>query len=105
MEKINTNTNELHNKSSDGFAGDSKAALSSSLNHADSSLEQVKESALSSFNDAKNKWFDIEHAILAKGQEAGKAGRIYIYQNPFKSILVASATGLAIGFLLSMLRK
>lgn len=108
MEKINTNgtSNDQRNKASDTFASDSKATLnSSSQNHEDSGLDQVKSTAIGTYNDAKNKWQDLEHAMLAKGQEAGKAGRIYIYQNPFKSVLAASAAGLVIGFLLSVLRK
>lgn len=117
MEKINTNTtngninpgnnpNELRNKSSDTFSNDNKATSnSSSMNHEDSNLEQIRSSVSGSFNEAKNKWQDLEHAVLAKGQEAGKAGRIYIYQNPFKSVLAASAVGLLIGFLFSVTRR
>lgn len=114
MEKINTNgninpnnnSNELRNKSIDTFANDNKATShSSSMNHEDSNLEQIKSSVNGTFNEAKNKWQDLEHAMLAKGEEAGKAGRIYIYQNPFKSVLAASAVGLLIGFLFSATRR
>lgn len=115
MEKINTNntnntangnSNELRNKSSDTFANDSKGTMnSSSTNHEDGNLEHIKSSVNGSFNEAKNKWQDLEQTMLAKGQEAGKAGRIYIYQNPFKSVLAASAVGLFLGFVFSATRK
>lgn len=105
VEKITTNSNDLRNKSLDTFGQEGKKALSSSLNHAENGLDQVKEVAMNSLNDAKGKWLDLEHAIVTKSQEASKAGRIYIYQNPFKSVLAASGAGLVIGFLLSMLRK
>ena len=105
MEKITGNTNELRNKPADGYAGDTKPNLSTTLNHAENDLDQIKESAISSFNEAKSKWLELEHTMLAKGQEAGKASRIYIYQNPFKSVLAASAAGLMLGFFLSLLRK
>lgn len=105
MEKTSSNSNELHSKPVDTFISDSKSALNSSINNAESSLEQAKETAISTFNDAKGKWLDLEHAMVQKGQEAGKAGRIYIYQNPFRSVLVAGAAGLVIGFLLSVFRK
>lgn len=105
MEKTNTTANEPLNKTVDTFISDSKSLLNSSLNNAESGLEQAKESAINTFNEAKSKWRELEHAAILKGQEAGKTGRIYIYQNPFKSVLVASAAGLVIGFLLSVLRK
>jgi ElaB/YqjD/DUF883 family membrane-anchored ribosome-binding protein len=105
MEKITSTTNELRNKPADGYAGDNKPSLSSSLNHAENALEPIKESAISTFNEAKSRLLELEHAMLAKGQEAGKASRIYIYQNPFKSVLAASAVGLVLGFTLSLLRK
>lgn len=107
MDKTNTtsNSNELHNKPVDPFISDSKSTVNSSMNRAESGIEQAKSSAISTLTDAKGKWLEIEHALLSKGQEAGKASRIYIYQHPFRSVLAASATGLVIGFVLSMFRK
>ena len=107
MEKINTSksSNDLHSKPVDAFISDSKATFNSGMNHAESGIEQAKASAISTLSDAKSKWNELEHAVMAKGEEAGKAGRIYIYQHPFRSVLVASATGLLIGFVLSMFRK
>lgn len=107
MEKINTNTNsnELQSKPLEPFISDSKSSFNSSMNHAGSSLDLAKDTAISTLSEAKSKWNELEHAVVAKGQEAGKASRIYIYQHPFRSVLAASAAGLVIGFVLSMFRK
>ena len=105
MEKINTGLSDSNNKSADAFVSDSKSILNSNLSRSEGGLQHAKDTAISTMNDAKGKWLDLEQAMILKGQEAGKAGRIYIYQNPFKSVLFASAAGLAVGFLLSVFRK
>lgn len=107
MDKTNTttNSNELHNKPLDPYVSDTKSTFNSSVNHAESSLDLAKDAAISTLSDAKSKWNELEHAVVARGQEAGKASRIYIYQHPFRSVLAASAAGLMIGFVLSMFRK
>jgi len=107
MDKTNTttNTNESQSKPLDPFISDSKTSFNSSMDHAGSSLDLAKDAAISTLSDAKSKWNELEHAVVARGQEAGKASRIYIYQHPFRSVLAASAAGLVIGFVLSMFRK
>lgn len=107
MEKTNTttNSNESQSRTIDPLISDSKTSFNSSINHSGSSLDLAKDAAISTLSDAKNKWNELEHAVLARGQEAGKASRIYIYQYPFRSVLAASVAGLAIGFVLSMFRK
>jgi ElaB/YqjD/DUF883 family membrane-anchored ribosome-binding protein len=107
MDKTNTttNTNESQSKPLDPFISDSKTSFNSSMDHAGSSLDLAKDAAISTLSDAKSKWNELEHAVVARGQEAGKASRIYIYQHPFRSVLAASAAGLVMGFVLSMFRK
>lgn len=95
----------LNTGSTSGAGSNLSSGASSAMGYAENSMDQMKDSAMNTFNDAKRSWSNIEHALLAKGQEAGKASRIYIYQNPFRSVLVASAAGLILGFLLSVMRK
>jgi ElaB/YqjD/DUF883 family membrane-anchored ribosome-binding protein len=105
MDKTLKDINEQGNHSLDNFISDSKSLLNSSVSHAESGLEKVKQSTSTSLDEINNKLKSLENSILMRSKQITVASSEYIHQNPIKTVVAASATGLLIGLLLSTFRN
>lgn len=75
------------------------------MNKTSSSIDTANDSALNTYEDAKDKWTELEHSIRATGWRASQAGRNYVQDNPFRCVAIAGVTGLTLGLLLSVFRN
>ena len=51
--------------------------------------------------NAKDDLIEFEQAVLERTREAAKVTDLYVHQNPWKSVVIAAAVGLAAGVIIS----
>lgn len=70
----------------------------------DNSLDQIKNSASTSFSTVSDKLQKLEQNLVEQSNRASLASSQYIHANPFKALFAASAVGVLIGLLLASSR-
>ncbi|MDH4396503.1 MAG: hypothetical protein QE278_12560 [Limnobacter sp.] len=105
MEKATKDLNEHGSHSLDNIVSDGKSLLNSTIGHAESGLEKVKQSTSTTLDELNQKMKGLESSFLSRSKIITEASTAYINKNPIKTVAAASVTGLLIGFLLSSCRN
>ncbi|HEY0721187.1 MAG TPA: YqjD family protein [Gammaproteobacteria bacterium] len=79
---------------------DAEALLKASADQGGEKVAELRSKAAHSISVMKERLGDVEHKVVEKTKAAAKATDVYVHENPWKSIGIATGVGLAVGFLL-----
>lgn len=79
---------------------DAEALLKATANQGGEKLAEVRVKAEESLKIAKARMAEAQAELLTQTKEAAKATDVYVHENPWKAIGVATGFGLVIGLLI-----
>ncbi|OIR06699.1 hypothetical protein GALL_113060 [mine drainage metagenome] len=79
---------------------DAEALLKATVNIGGDKLVEVRAKAEDSLSIAKARMLDTQSEVIARTKAAAKASDIYVHNNPWRSIGVATGVGLVVGLLI-----
>jgi len=79
---------------------DAEALLKATVNIGGDKLGEVRAKAEDSLSIAKARMSDTQSEVIARTKAAAKASDLYVHNNPWRSIGVATGVGLVVGLLI-----
>lgn len=79
---------------------DAEALLKASADSGGEKVAELRSKASHTLSAMKERLGEAEHKMVEKSKAAAKATDVYVHDNPWKSIGIATGVGLAIGFLI-----
>jgi ElaB/YqjD/DUF883 family membrane-anchored ribosome-binding protein len=79
---------------------DAEALLKATANQGDAKLEEVRANARESLRAFNVRISDSQAALLAKSRDAARATDLYVHENPWAALGIASGIGFVVGLLL-----
>lgn len=79
---------------------DAEALLKATVNIGGDKLVEVRAKAEESLNIVKARMSDTQSEVIARTKAVAKASDIYVHNNPWRSIGMATGVGLVVGLLI-----
>jgi len=83
------------------LAGDLEQLLRATANQTGKQVAQVRARAEESLKLARVRLADAQETAIARTRAAGQAADVYVRDNPWQALAIASAVGIALGIALS----